>query len=169
MLISFMSGYLPPACLRFTFTDTAEGCPGCITSPSIFSVTARPATKAPVPTLLLTRVVAARRPFMKRTTNHACTRNLCCTWYAAYVPSRHYTDCEGGVANGAGPWRCTAFVTPASTRARDSRTEAPTGPVLCTPAMANDHTLSREHATTQRAGPHEGPLTASSGRPSERG
>ena len=33
--------------------------------------------------------------------------------------------------------------------------------------MANDHTLSREHATTQRAGPHEDPLTASSGRPSE--
>ena len=42
-------------------------------------------------------------------------------------------------------------------------------PVLCTPVMANDHTLSREHATTQRAGPHEDPLTASSGRPSERG
>ena len=33
--------------------------------------------------------------------------------------------------------------------------------------MANDHTLSRELATTQRAGPHEDPLTASSGRPSE--
>ena len=28
--------------------------------------------------------------------------------------------------------------------------------------MANDHTLSRELATTQRAGPHEDPLTASS-------
>ena len=33
--------------------------------------------------------------------------------------------------------------------------------------MADDHTLSREHATTQRAGPHEDPLTASSGRPSD--
>ena len=40
-------------------------------------------------------------------------------------------------------------------------------PVPCTPAMASDHTQSREHATTQRAGPHEDPLTASSGRPSE--
>ena len=33
--------------------------------------------------------------------------------------------------------------------------------------MANDHTKSREHATTQRPGPHEDPLTASSGRPSD--
>ena len=40
-------------------------------------------------------------------------------------------------------------------------------PVPCTPAMASDHRQSREHATTQRAGPHEDPLTASSGRPSE--
>ena len=28
-------------------------------------------------------------------------------------------------------------------------------PVLCTPAMADDHALSRELATTQRAGPHK--------------
>ena len=35
-------------------------------------------------------------------------------------------------------------------------------PVPCTPAMADDHTLSKELATTQRAGPHEDPLTASS-------
>ena len=40
-------------------------------------------------------------------------------------------------------------------------------PVPCTPAMASDHRQSREHATTQRPGPHEDPLTASSGRPSE--
>ena len=38
-------------------------------------------------------------------------------------------------------------------------------PVSCTPAMASDHPQSRELATTQRAGPHEDPLTASSGRP----
>ena len=42
-------------------------------------------------------------------------------------------------------------------------------PVPCTPAMADGHTLSRELATTQRAGPHEDPLTASSGRPSDEG
>ena len=30
-------------------------------------------------------------------------------------------------------------------------------PVTCATAMASDHTLSREHATTQRAGPHKGP------------
>ena len=35
---------------------------------------------------------------------------------ADYVPALHFTDCEDGVANGAGPWRCTAGVTLASTR-----------------------------------------------------
>ena len=38
-------------------------------------------------------------------------------------------------------------------------------PAACAPAMASDHALSRELATTQRAGSHEDPLTASSGRP----
>ena len=33
-------------------------------------------------------------------------------------------------------------------------------PVPCTPAMANDHTLSRELATTQRAGPPQRPADA---------
>ena len=42
-------------------------------------------------------------------------------------------------------------------------------PVTCAPAMASDHPQSREHATTQRAGPQKDPLTASSGRPSKRG
>ena len=37
-------------------------------------------------------------------------------------------------------------------------------PVSCAPAMASDHPQSRELATTQRAGSHEDPLTASSGR-----
>ena len=37
-------------------------------------------------------------------------------------------------------------------------------PVTCAPAMASDHTLSREHATTQRAGPlREGDGTRSRG------
>ena len=60
-------------------------------------------------------------------------------------------------------------MTPASTRTRDRWTEARTGPCPFYPAMASDHALSRELATTQRAGSHEDPLTASSGRPSERG
>ena len=60
-------------------------------------------------------------------------------------------------------------MTPASTRTWDRWTEARTGPGPLYPAMADDHTLSRELATTQRAGLHEDPLTASSGRPSERG
>ena len=48
------------------------------------------------------------------TTDQHCTyRNLCCTWYDAYVPLRHFTDCQDGAANGAGPSECTAGVTPA--------------------------------------------------------
>ena len=54
-------------------------------------------------------------------------------------------------------------MTPASTRTWDRWTQAL---VPCTPAKASDHTQSREHAMTQQAGPHEDPLTASSGRPS---
>ena len=38
------------------------------------------------------------------------------------------TGCAGLAANGAGPRRCTAGVTPASVRTRDRRTEARTGP-----------------------------------------
>ena len=49
-------------------------------------VTARPATKAPVTTLLLTGSLlhGGHQP---RT-----YRNLCCTWYVGYVPARHSTD-----------------------------------------------------------------------------
>ena len=38
------------------------------------------------------------------------------------------TGCVGLAANGAGPWKCTAGVTSASTRTRYRRTEARTGP-----------------------------------------
>ena len=46
------------------------------------------------------------------------------------------TGCARLAANGAGPRRCTAGVTPASVRTRDRRTEARTGPgplCLCAP------------------------------------
>ena len=58
-------------------------------------------------------------------------------------------------------------MTPASTRTWDWRTEARTGPGRLCPATASDNALSRELATTQRAGFHEDSLTASSGRPSD--
>ena len=58
-------------------------------------------------------VVAARRPPMEQTVQHRTYRNLCCTWYASYVPAGHITDCQDGAANGAGPSECTAGVTPA--------------------------------------------------------
>ena len=54
MLISFLCGNLPPACLRSFFTDATGGYPGGVWYGSLLYVTARPATKAPVTTLLLT-------------------------------------------------------------------------------------------------------------------
>ena len=55
------------------------------------------------------------------------TYRNCCR-YDAHVPHRHFTDCQDGAANGAGPLECTAGVTPASTRSWDRTTEARTGP-----------------------------------------
>ena len=52
-------------------------------------------------------------PNETRTDQHRTYRNLCCTWYDAYVPVRHCTDCQDGAANGASPSECTAGVTPA--------------------------------------------------------
>ena len=88
---------------------------------------ARPATKAPDPRCTY-GVVAARRPPMHRTVQLCTYRNLCCTWYADLRASLAPYGLRGGVANGAGPWRCTAGVTPASTRTWDRTTEARTGP-----------------------------------------
>ena len=60
--------------------------------------------------------------------------------FCKYVPDSP-TGCVGLAANGAGPRRCTAGVTPAS---GDRWTEARhTAPVLCAPAMASDHSQSR--------------------------
>ena len=39
-------------------------------------------------------VVAARWSPMEQTVQHRTYRNLCCTWYDAYVPARHCTDCD---------------------------------------------------------------------------
>ena len=81
------------------------------------------------------------------------------------------TGCVGLAANGAGPRRCTAGVTPASVRTRDRRTEArQTAPVPCAPAMADHIRASQVRRDDKLPGhPREDPLTASSGRPPERG
>ena len=51
-------------------------------------------------------------PQCVRTTNNAHTAtSVACV--RSYVPARHYTDCQDGAANGAGPSECTAGVTPA--------------------------------------------------------
>ena len=49
------------------------------------------------------------------------------------------TGCAGLAANGAGPRRCTAGVTPASVRTRDRRTEARTGPGPLCPRNGRPH------------------------------
>ena len=54
MLISTLSGHLPPATLTPFFTDATGGYPGGVLDRSLLYVTARPATKAPVTALLLT-------------------------------------------------------------------------------------------------------------------
>ena len=72
----------------------------------------------------------------------------------------------GLAANGAGPRRCTAGVTPASTRTRDRRTDARTA--LC--SRNGRHPSFPGVTWRQQAGhPREDPLTASSGRLPERG
>ena len=91
-------------------------------------LTARPATKAPGHLTDTYWVVAARRPPMEQTAQHCTYRNLCCTVYDACVPLRHFTDCQDGAANGAGPSECTAGVTPAPSVNLGQRTEARIGP-----------------------------------------
>ena len=49
------------------------------------------------------------------------------------------TGCAGLAANGAGPRRCTAGVTPASVRTRDRETEARTGPGPLCPRNGRSH------------------------------
>ena len=87
-------------------------------------------------------------PQRKRTDQHRTYRNLCCTVYVDFVPAWHSTDGDVALANGAGLWRCTAGVTPASTRTGTGGLRREQAPVLCTPAMARDHTLFRENAMT---------------------
>ena len=90
--------------------------------------------------------------------------------FCKYLPDS-LTGCVGLAANGAGPRRCTAGVTPASVRTRDRRTEArQTAPVPCAPAMADHIRASQVRRDDKLPGhPREDPLTASSGRPPERG
>ena len=96
----FLVRTLPSATLMsFLFTDATGGCPGGVLDRPLLYVTARPATKAPVTALLLTRSSLHGAPQWTRTDQQRTYRNPCCTWYADYVPTGHLTDCEDGVAN----------------------------------------------------------------------
>ena len=74
---------------------------------------ARPATEAPDPVhcYLRGRPCTAAPTALNLPTPHVPQPLL--HWYAAYVPAGHLTDCQDGVADGAGPSECTAGVTPA--------------------------------------------------------
>ena len=79
---------------------------------SLLHVIARPATKAPGHRTVTYGVVAARRLPLEEPHNTARTA-ASAALYDTFVPAWHFTDCQDGVANGAGPSECTAGVTPA--------------------------------------------------------
>ena len=84
------------------------GYPGGVGCSSLFLVTARPATKAPVTSLYLRGRRCTAAPSVQEPSNtvqHRTIRNLVSTRYADYVPARHLriVMCR---------WRCTAGVTP---------------------------------------------------------
>ena len=65
--------------------DATGGYPGGVWYSSLLYVTARPATKAPVTSLCLRGRRCTAAPNETRTDQHRTYRNLCCTWYDAYV------------------------------------------------------------------------------------
>ena len=140
---------LPFATLKsFFFTDATGGYPGGVWDCSLLYLTARPATKAPVAALSLTGSSCTAAPQCVLRTYH----NLCCTWYDAYVPAWHSTDCDVAFQTEQVKSRCDPCL-------HEDREARQTALVLFTPAMASDHTQSRGHAMTLQAGPHEDPPT----------
>ena len=140
---SFLRGDLPPATLPSCFcTDATGGYPSGVWDRSLLHVTARPATKAPVTSLIRTGSSLHGDPQWSKQSNTARTATSVAPGTQSYVPVWHFYGKWCGVANGAGPWRCTAGVTPASTRTRDRWTEARTGPApLCPRNGKRPHTF----------------------------
>ena len=130
-------GYLPPAFLVYFIMDATGGCPGGVWYSPFLHVTARPATEAPVTALYLRgRRCTAAPNALNRPTPHVPQPLL------HWVRRLRASLALCGVANGAGPWRCTAGVTLASTRTRDRWTEARTGPgPLCPRNGRRAHTI----------------------------
>ena len=114
MFVSTLCGDLPSATLTSTFfTDATGGYPGGVWYflPPLPDRAA--SNRGPGHSTVLTGSSLHGGPQWTTTDQHCKYRNLCCTWYDAYVPLRHLTDCQVGAANGAGPSECTAGVTPA--------------------------------------------------------
>ena len=148
MFIFTLSGHLSPAFSTSIFTDATGGYPGGVWCHSLLCVTARLATRAPVTALFLRgrRCTAANGC---EPSNHART--------ATSVAPSTPTTCQSGTFGSSGvvaDEQARGGVALASTRTRDMRTEArQTAPVLCSPAMANDHPRSRGHAMTPLLAP----------------
>ena len=68
---------------------------------------------------------------MEQTAQQRTYRSLCCTWYDAYVPAWHFTDGD------------VALLTEQARGPGTVGLRREQAPVLCTPAMANDHTIQR--------------------------
>ena len=158
MFISSLRGDLPPAFSMSFIIDAAGVIP--VASGTVLYVTARPATKAAVTSLYLRgRRCTAAANAQNRQTPHVLQPLL-------HSARRLRIVCS--VVNRARPWRCTAGVTPASTRTRDRWTEARTD--CHSPLYHRNGKRPRAIQKTwddTSAGPHEDPLTASSGRPSD--
>ena len=94
--------------------DATGGYPGGVWYSPFLYVIARSATEAPVTALYLRGRRCTAAPNEPEPPNTARTAASVAPVYDAYVPLRHFTDCQDGAANGAGPSECTAGVTPAS-------------------------------------------------------
>ena len=109
------------------FTDAAGVIPAASgTTPSVtWPRGQRPRPQSPRCTY---GVVAARQPPMNQNGPTLHVPQPLLHWVRSVRASLALYVLRCGVANGAGPWRCTAGVTPASTRTRERWTEARTGP-----------------------------------------
>ena len=146
-------GDLPPACSISFTTDITGGHPGGVWYSSLRHVTARPATRAPV-TARGRRCTAAPDE-QERPTPHVPQPLLHCVRRLRASQALHGLWC--GVANGAGPWGCTAGVTLASPRGprtgglrRDRRPWSSVPPQW----QATTHTI-QERATMPTLATHE--------------
>ena len=130
-------------CLSFSCEEPAEGCTSP-SSPSYFGSRLWKVQRVRCLPVRCTLLVHQHVPMCP------CTSLTLRAWVSAphaqldtassaSTYQNSLTGCVGLAANGAGPRRCTAGVTPASVRTRDRRTEARTGPGPLCPRNGRPH------------------------------